>query len=169
LVEHLRTTPDQPNLFRKPYGPGWALVGDAGVVMDSITAQGISNALRDADRLASAVVAGLGGARPLTAALAEHHRQRDGAVRAMYDFTVGLTQFRGLNRVQRALFTAIAQQPAEIERFFGALAGLTPINRYLSVGNAVRVLARRPFMIGVKGPERTGASPLHGRAAGRLP
>ena len=39
LVGHLRTTPDQPNLFRVPYGPGWALVGDAGVVMDSITAQ----------------------------------------------------------------------------------------------------------------------------------
>jgi 2-polyprenyl-6-methoxyphenol hydroxylase-like FAD-dependent oxidoreductase len=142
LVEHLRTTPDQPNQFRRPSGPGWALVGDAGVVMDSITAQGITNALRDADRLSAAVVAGLGGARPLTAALADHHRGRDAAIGAMYDFTVGLTRFRGLNAVQRALFTAIAARPAEIERFFGAFAGITPIDRYLSVGNAARVLGR---------------------------
>ena len=40
-----------PNFFRKPYGPGWALVGDAGYTKDPITAQGISNAFRDAELL----------------------------------------------------------------------------------------------------------------------
>src|SRR5581483_3833241 len=30
-----------PNFLRKPYGPGWALVGDAGYLKDPITAQGI--------------------------------------------------------------------------------------------------------------------------------
>jgi len=34
--------------MRKPHGPGWALVGDAGVTMDPSTAEGITNALRDA-------------------------------------------------------------------------------------------------------------------------
>ena len=29
-----------PNFFRKPYGPGWALVGDAGYTKDPITARG---------------------------------------------------------------------------------------------------------------------------------
>jgi hypothetical protein len=43
-------TPDYP--FRKPFGPGWALVGDAGYLKDSITAQGISDAFRDAELLA---------------------------------------------------------------------------------------------------------------------
>jgi len=142
-VERLRTTPDQPNQFRTPYGPGWALVGDAGVVMDSITAQGITNALRDADRLASAIIAGLGGARPLAAALADHHRHRDAAVRGMYDFTVGLTRFRRLSPLQRALFTAMAHRPAEFERFLGAFAGITPIQRYLSAGTLARALLHR--------------------------
>ena len=142
VVGHLRTTPDQPNLFRAPHGPGWSLVGDAGVVMDSITAQGISNALRDADRLASAVIAGLGGGRPLAAALADHHRQRDGQLRPMFDFTVGLTRFAPPSPLARALFTAISHQPQEIPRFLGAFAGSSPIDRYLSVGNVARVLAR---------------------------
>jgi 2-polyprenyl-6-methoxyphenol hydroxylase-like FAD-dependent oxidoreductase len=140
-VERLRTTPDQPNTFRAASGPGWALVGDAGVVMDSITAQGITNALRDADGLAAAVVAGLGGTTPLAASLAAHGRRRDRAIRPMYDFTVGLTQFRPLTPMQRRLFTALRDRPAEISRFLGAFAGITPIDAYLSVRNAVRVLA----------------------------
>jgi len=122
--------------------PGWALVGDAGVVMDSITAQGISNALRDADGLAAAVVAGLGGARPLAAALAEHHRRRDARLTPMFDFTVGLTRFPGLRRFARAFFAAVADQPAETQRFLGAFAGVTPIDQYLSIGNVARVLVR---------------------------
>jgi 2-polyprenyl-6-methoxyphenol hydroxylase-like FAD-dependent oxidoreductase len=111
--------------------------------MDSLSAQGISNALRDADRLARAVVEGLGGARPLAAALADHHRDRDQGIRAMYDFTVGLTRFRSPNRAQRLLFTSLAQRPDEIERLLGAFAGITPIDAYLSAGNILRVLASR--------------------------
>lgn len=142
LVGHLRTTPDQPNLFRVPYGPGWALVGDAGVVMDSITAQGISNALRDAEGLAAAVIAGLGGACPLAAALADHHRRRDARLAPMFDFTVGLTRFRGLGRFARAFFAAVADQPTETHRFLGAFTGAIPIDSYLSIGNVARVLVR---------------------------
>ena len=44
----MRGTPDLPNRFHRPYGPGWALVGDAGLVMDPITAYGIGHAFRDA-------------------------------------------------------------------------------------------------------------------------
>ncbi len=35
---------DIPNFLRKPYGPGWALVGDAGYHKDPYTAQGIAAA-----------------------------------------------------------------------------------------------------------------------------
>jgi flavin-dependent dehydrogenase len=38
-----------PNFFRKPFGPGWALVGDAGYIKDPVTAWGISDAFRDAN------------------------------------------------------------------------------------------------------------------------
>ena len=62
-AERFRGTPDLPSFFRKPYGPGWALVGDAGLLLDPITGQGIGDAFRDAELLAGAVVAGLGGDR----------------------------------------------------------------------------------------------------------
>jgi 2-polyprenyl-6-methoxyphenol hydroxylase-like FAD-dependent oxidoreductase len=41
--------------FRKPYGLGWALIGDAKYNKDPITAQGISDAFRDAEACATAL------------------------------------------------------------------------------------------------------------------
>jgi hypothetical protein len=38
-VEQIRGTGTLPNFFRKPYGDGWALVGDAGYPEDPILAQ----------------------------------------------------------------------------------------------------------------------------------
>jgi 2-polyprenyl-6-methoxyphenol hydroxylase-like FAD-dependent oxidoreductase len=42
---------------RHPFGPGWALVGDAGYWKDPISAHGLTDALRDAELLARAIVA----------------------------------------------------------------------------------------------------------------
>ena len=53
-----------PNYFRKPYGPGWALVGDAGYIKDFITAQGITDAFRDAEHCATALHGALSGSVP---------------------------------------------------------------------------------------------------------
>jgi 2-polyprenyl-6-methoxyphenol hydroxylase-like FAD-dependent oxidoreductase len=44
--------------LRQAYGPGWALVGDAGYFKDPLTAHGITDALRDAELLANAASAG---------------------------------------------------------------------------------------------------------------
>ena len=53
-----------PNYFRKPYGPGWALVGDAGYNKDFITAQGMHDAFRDAELCATALDETFTGAAP---------------------------------------------------------------------------------------------------------
>jgi 2-polyprenyl-6-methoxyphenol hydroxylase-like FAD-dependent oxidoreductase len=143
-AERLRTTPDQPNTFRQSHGPGWALAGDAGVVMDSITAQGIANALCDADRLAAAIVTGLGDdGDNLDRALARRHRERDARLRAMFDFTVGLADYQPAGLRQRVLLESIARRPAEVSRFLGAFAGITPVDDYLAPTNAIRVLGAR--------------------------
>jgi 2-polyprenyl-6-methoxyphenol hydroxylase-like FAD-dependent oxidoreductase len=142
-TERLRTTPDQPNTFRCPHGPGWALVGDAGVVMDSISAQGMTNALCDAGYLTDAIVAGLGGSRPLAAALRDHQRARDLAIRGMYDFTLGLAAFRPATAGRRRFLAAVASDPRETSRFLGAFAGIVPPEQYFTLGTAVRVLGPR--------------------------
>jgi 2-polyprenyl-6-methoxyphenol hydroxylase-like FAD-dependent oxidoreductase len=142
-AERLRTTPDLPNLFRDAHGPGWALVGDAGVVMDPITAQGIGNALRDAERLAAAVAAGLDSSRQLDASLADYQRRRDAAVGPMYDFTADLAAFNPPRPADQQLLASLHGRPAEINRFLGVFAGITPITEYRTVRNALRLLGLR--------------------------
>ena len=53
-----RVFPGLTGYLRDAAGPGWALVGDAGYFKDPISAHGITDALRDAEILACAVVSG---------------------------------------------------------------------------------------------------------------
>jgi len=142
-AERLRTTPDQPNMFRWSHGPGWALVGDAGVVMDSVSAQGMTNALRDASYLSAAVAAGLDGSRPLADALHDHQRQRDRAIRGMYDFTLRLAAFAPATPGQRQFLAAVAADQQQTDRFLSALAGIVPPEQYFTLGTMLRALGTR--------------------------
>jgi len=142
-AERFRLAPDLPNTFRVPYGPGWALVGDAGVVMDPITAQGITNAFTDAERLFDAVADGLGGAKPLDSVLARYHRQRDSAVKPMYDLTVRLAQLRPLRAAEKYLLAAVADRQSEVDRLLSVFAGIVPLGEYRSVRNLGRLLGMR--------------------------
>ena len=83
-------TAEQRNFFRRPHGPGWALVGDAGYHRDFITGLGISDAFRDAEYLTDAIDDGLSGRRPLEEALADYERRRNEAARPLYEFTCKL-------------------------------------------------------------------------------
>jgi 2-polyprenyl-6-methoxyphenol hydroxylase-like FAD-dependent oxidoreductase len=76
--------------LRESAGPGWALVGDAGHFKDPTPAQGISDALRQVDRLAPAIVDGLGGREPLDDALARWWRWRDDDAADHYWFAADL-------------------------------------------------------------------------------
>lgn len=76
-VATIRGFAAEPGWLRRPYGPGWALVGDAGSRKDPISAHGIAGALRDAELLARAVDAGLAGASPMGEGLARYERTRN--------------------------------------------------------------------------------------------
>jgi 2-polyprenyl-6-methoxyphenol hydroxylase-like FAD-dependent oxidoreductase len=52
----LRAFPGTPGFLRRSVGPGWVLVGDAGYFRDPITAHGITDALREAEIVARAIV-----------------------------------------------------------------------------------------------------------------
>jgi 2-polyprenyl-6-methoxyphenol hydroxylase-like FAD-dependent oxidoreductase len=142
-VEHVRGTTDLPARILRPYGPGWALAGDAGLVMDPITGQGIGNALRDADALSTAVVATLDGSGGK--AMAAYHRRRDAERRPMYDLTAGLASFRP-DPAGATLFPAIAADPAQVSRFLGVLTGTVPVAEFFAPGNLRRVVGTRGLL-----------------------
>ena len=81
-------TADVPNFFRKPWGPGWALVGDAGYMKDPTTGWGIADAFRDAEFLAKALDLALSGRKPAVEALAGYQQRRDAAALPVYEITL---------------------------------------------------------------------------------
>src|SRR5205085_12535802 len=78
------------NYFRRPFGPGWALVGDAGYDKDPITAQGISDAFRDAEMCSTALDDAFTDTRAFDDAMSDYQRARDAKVLPFYDFTTQL-------------------------------------------------------------------------------
>ena len=107
---------------REAAGPGWALVGDAGMKKDPVTAQGISTAFRCAEMLAEAADEGLGGRRPLDAALARYAAARDAWLLPFYRFTAQLARFARPTDRLAAYYRAIRDDPAATARLFGAVA-----------------------------------------------
>jgi len=97
------------NFFRKPYGPGWALVGDAGYNRDFITAMGITDAFLSADQMAEALDRSLGGAEPYNETMAKYQYQRDERVTPIFHFTCQLA--------------TCEPPPPQVQQIFGAVAG----------------------------------------------
>jgi len=128
------------NYFRKPYGRGWALVGDAGYDKDPLTAQGISDAFADAQSLADALDAALCGRQPYEAALGEHHAARDQRVKPMYDFTCELATLAPPPPHMQQLFAALHRSREETGRFYGALTGATPLPQFMNPENVGRII-----------------------------
>jgi flavin-dependent dehydrogenase len=82
-----------PNHIRRAAGQGWALVGDAGYHRDAVTGHGISDAFRDAELLAVALDRTLRGEIDDRAALAVYQRQRDAALREIFELTCALAAY----------------------------------------------------------------------------
>ena len=73
--------------LREAWGPGWALVGDAGYFKDPLTAHGMTDALRDAELLAVAAVQGSANA------FAAYAAQREALSRALFEITDAIASF----------------------------------------------------------------------------
>jgi len=129
-----------PNFLRKPYGPGWALVGDAGCHKDPYMALGISDALRDADLLSAAIADGLSGRRALDEAMAEYEEWRNAATMADYRSNLHLAQFKPPLPDERELIAALQGNPEATNRFFMAREGMIPPETFFNPENLQRLM-----------------------------
>jgi hypothetical protein len=114
-----------PNFFRKPYGPGWALVGDAGYNKDFITAQGIHDAFRDAELCVTALDEAFGGVRSFDAAMAGYQSRRDALVLPMYEFTTELATLEPPPPELQYLLAVMAGNQEAMDGFARVNGGVT--------------------------------------------
>lgn len=140
-ADRFHGTGDLPNFFRKPYGNGWALAGDAGYHKDPLTAQGMTDAFRDAELLSTAIDEGFSGRRALAEALAEYETRRNEACNALYEFTLKrATQEPPQPEMVRLLMTLEGNQ-RQIDRFIGIDAGTVRYEDFFGPHNIAEIMS----------------------------
>lgn len=128
-----------PNFFRKPFGPGWALVGDAGYIKDPITAQGIVNAFRDAELLSAAIDAWQSGRQSYETAMAEYQATRDQHSLPMFDFTCQLARLEPPPADLVALLGAVHGNQDAMDQFCRLNAGILSPADFFAEANIGRI------------------------------
>jgi 2-polyprenyl-6-methoxyphenol hydroxylase-like FAD-dependent oxidoreductase len=128
-----------PNYFRKPYGPGWALVGDAGYNKDFITAQGMHDAFRDAELCATALDEAFSGTHSLETAMGAYQATRDTQVLPMYQLTTQLATLQPPPPDLQRLLGAIHGNQEAMDGFARVIAGVTSPTEFFAEDNVRRI------------------------------
>lgn len=129
-----------PYYMRRPYGPGWSLVGDAGYQKDPCTASGITDAFRSAEWLAEAIDAGFSGRRPLEQALAAYEEKRNTSETPYFDLTTQLAALAPPPPEVAQILAALCDNPEQRGRFFSMLAHGVPVQEFFSPENVQKIL-----------------------------
>jgi 2-polyprenyl-6-methoxyphenol hydroxylase-like FAD-dependent oxidoreductase len=120
----LRSFAGLPGFMRRPWGPGWALVGDAGYYRDPITAHGMSDGLRDAQLLAEATAAFVAGERGEEAAMDDYHQTRNRLSKHLFAVTENIASYRwDIRSVEAHLRSLSAAMVDEVEYLLASDCG----------------------------------------------
>ena len=130
-----------PGYFRKPFGHGWALVGDAGYHKNPITAMGINDAFRDAELLADAVDDAFSRRRGWGEAMSGYQRARDADVMPVYEFTDDFAQLRPPPPELQRLIGAMHGNQAAMDDFVSVQAATLPAPAFFAPENVAQILA----------------------------
>lgn len=112
-----------PGFLRQAWGPGWALVGDAGYFKDPISTHGMTDALRDAELLSAALLTGWSGGLPEAGVLASYQAKRDSLSVPLFEATEKIAAYDwNLPGVQRLLREVSSAMTEELEVLQGSLS-----------------------------------------------
>jgi flavin-dependent dehydrogenase len=132
---------DLPGYFRTPYGPGWALVGDAGYHKNPITAMGINDAFRDAELVAGALDDAFSGRRPFDEGMAEYQRIRDREAGPVYEFTDDFAQLQPPPPEMQSLLAAMHGNQEAMDGFVSVQAATLAAPDFFSPENVEWILS----------------------------
>ncbi len=130
-----------PNFFRKPYGPGWALVGDAGYTKDPVTAYGIMDAFLCAERLTQALGEWLPGTQPFAEAMAGYQRDRDEHALPGYHLTCEFATLEPPPPDTQRLLHAVSGNADTMDEFVSMMTGTLPVPEFFDPANVERIVS----------------------------
>jgi flavin-dependent dehydrogenase len=130
-----------PGYFRKPFGPGWVLVGDAGYHKNPITAMGINDSFRDAELVATGVDDTFAERRSFDDAMAEYQRKRDEAAMPIYEFTCEFATMEPPPPEMQQLIGAMQGNQAAQDAFISVQAATLPAPEFFAPDNVGKIMA----------------------------
>lgn len=140
-VEQFYGTRYTRQFLRKPYGDGWALIGDAAYHKDPIAGIGITDAFRQVDVLVDAIDAGLSGRRSMSLAMASYHAWRDQTFIPVLEYISRIHTLDEFPPEILAVIRALRHNREQTTRFLGLFGGYTPFNEFFSPQNCAAILA----------------------------
>jgi 2-polyprenyl-6-methoxyphenol hydroxylase-like FAD-dependent oxidoreductase len=130
-----------PGYFRKPFGPGWALVGDAAYNKDFITAMGITDAFRDAELCSTALHQAFSAEKTFEESMQIYQRTRDERVLPMYEFTNQIAPLEPPPPDFLQLLSAVHGNPSAMRAFVQVTAGVLSPAQFFSEQNVQSIFA----------------------------
>lgn len=142
------------NFFRVPYGPGWALTGDAAYCKDPSTGTGIEDAFRGAFLLAEPLGAVLDGA-DWTGTMGAFHQKRDETFLPTYRATLAYTRAGEIPPESLAWLQAVAANAGLVRQLAAAFPAAVRADGVFPAAIAAAVERNAGRFV----TARTGASP----------
>jgi flavin-dependent dehydrogenase len=130
-----------PGFFRKPFGPGWALVGDAGYNKDPITAQGISDAFRDAELCSRALEETFDERRTFEDAMSLYQQTRDSEVLPIFEFTSQMATLEPPPEEMQQLLGAVHGNRDAMDAFVSVIAGTVSPDEFFDPEHIGRIMS----------------------------
>ncbi|MEU4596810.1 NAD(P)/FAD-dependent oxidoreductase [Nocardia sp. NPDC023988] len=157
-----RVEPFRPMLYpdnyrRQSFGPGWALVGDAGYHKDPFTGWGITDAFKYGQLLADLVHESLSGARSFEETLPEYQRERDAQSASTYELTQSISELT-LTPYYDSVFRAASRSEHYSKKFFGLIAGLYPPDKFFGEAELTALYEEVDFPVADRHVVNTGVS-----------
>jgi flavin-dependent dehydrogenase len=131
---------DLRGFFRKPYGQGWVLAGDAGYHKDPITAFGITDAFRDAEGISAAIDDSFSERRSFDDAMGAFQQARDEESLPVYGFTCDFAKIEPPPPEMQQLLGAVSQDQAAADDFVSVMAGTLPAPAFFAPENVGRIM-----------------------------
>jgi flavin-dependent dehydrogenase len=130
-----------PGYFRKPFGPGWALLGDAAYHKNPITAMGINDAFRDAELVAGALDGAFTGRCSFEEGMTDYQQTRDYEVGPVYEFTDDFAQLQPPPPELQQLIGAMHGNQEAMDGFISVQASTLPAPEFFAPENVGKIMA----------------------------
>jgi 2-polyprenyl-6-methoxyphenol hydroxylase-like FAD-dependent oxidoreductase len=159
----IRTFPGRRGFLRRPWGPGWALVGDAGYFKDPISTHGLTDAFRDAELL-TAAMAGIdvGSAGGLDDALARYHADRDRLSCGLFETADAIARYEWdlveIRRLLRAMSASMSDEVDALLSLDGGRAQVAARSRAITAVAPSAASVVRPSAVAAGSPAPASSS-----------